>query len=258
MVELARCHAALLLLLLACAPAEREPIAPAPPVSAPTLAPRPTTSVLAPALQVCERGMVVADDGSVDDFEDGDSQALLIGGRSGYWFTAVDNHGSTVEPKGELRPIDGGPSASKRAVRVVGRTMPELPAWGAVTGLSWQPDNRPYDGSKYAGVSFWAKVGPTSAGTFRLKLSDVNTHPVGGVCRDEPGGCWNHFGADLRLTSEWKKYELAFADLTQEAGWGQPRPPALSAHQLVSLDFSVPRGQEFELWIDDVKLLRCQ
>lgn len=248
------------LFVVACAPPEREPIAPAAtPASAVQPAPAAATPApsAAPLPQSCERGMTAAPDGGLDDFEDGDSRAILVGGRSGYWFTAADNHGSTIEPKGQLLPSPGGPGASKQAARVVGKTLPDLPAWGAVMGVGFLPDNRLYDASKYAGVSFWAKVGPSSTTQVRLKLSDVNTHPAGGVCRDEPGGCWNHFGKDLSLSTGWQEYRVAFAELAQEAGWGNPRPMALSAQQLVSLDFSLPRGHEFELWVDDVKLLVC-
>ena len=36
-------------------------------------------------LNVCRAGIRVADDGAIDDFEDGNNQINLEGGRDGYW-----------------------------------------------------------------------------------------------------------------------------------------------------------------------------
>jgi hypothetical protein len=152
-------------------------------------------------------------------------------------------------------PTEGGAAGSKKAARVTGKTAPEQAAWGAVLGVELVQDKGRYDASKYAGVSFWAKVGDKSGKSFRFKASDVNTHPAGNVCKE---ACWNHFGSELALSTEWKEYAIAFADLRQEQGWGDPQPPSLTVSQLLSLDWAIPRGQEFDLWIDEVQLLPCQ
>jgi hypothetical protein len=244
---------------LGCASPDKAPIAPAAP--APTSAPvaAPVAAPAAPAapapLKRCANGTVAAADGLIEDFEDGNNQSVEQGGRGGYWFTAVDTAGSSIAPQGEFKPSDGGANGSKLAGRVSGKTAPEPAAWGAGFGASFLRDNQLYDASRYAGVSFWAKVGGKSDKTFRLKISDVNTHPAGKVCSD---GCWNHFGSELTLSTEWKEYTIAFADLKQEEHWGNPRPPSLTSNQLVSLDWTVPRGQDFDLWIDDIKLVDCK
>ena len=250
---------------LACAPADKAPIAPAAPTPAPApepasasgAAPAPAAAVPAAAapLKRCENGTRAADDGSIDDFEDGNNLSLEQAGRGGYWYTTADTAGSSIAPQGDFKPSDGGAGGSKLAGRVSGKTAPEQAAWGAVFGVGLRRDNQLYDASKYAGVSFWAKVGAKSGKTFRFKVSDVNTHPAGKVCSD---GCWNHFGSELTLSTEWKEYTIAFSDLKQEEYWGNPRPPSVTANQLVSLDWTVPRGQEFDLWIDDVKLVDCK
>jgi hypothetical protein len=248
---------------IACAPANKAPIAPAapPPASAAVAAPAPAAPAapVAPAapapLKRCANGTVAAADGLIDDFEDGNNQSAEQAGRSGYWFTAVDTAGSSIAPQGELKPSNGGANGSKLAGHVSGKTAPEQAAWGAVFGVGLLRDNQLYDASKYAGVSFWAKVGGKSGKSFRFKVSDVNTHPAGKVCTD---GCWNHFGSELTLSTEWKEYTIPFTDLKQEEYWGSPRPATVTSNQLVSLDWTVLRGQEFDLWLDDIKLVDCK
>jgi endoglucanase len=247
---------------LGCAPSEKAPIAPdAPPAVAPVAAPGVETAPAAPvsaAPKACTGKPSAAADGLVDDFEDGNNRSAEVAGRGGWWYTAADNAGSTISPQGNFAPSDGGAAGTKKAAHVTGKTASEQAAWGAVFGVGLLQDNRLYDASKYAGVSFWAKAADKSGKTFRFKVSDVSTHPAGKVCKEDAGGCWNHFGTELTLTSEWKEYTIAFADLRQEEGWGNPHPASLSVNQLLSLDWTMPRGTEFDLWVDEIKLVECQ
>ena len=41
-------------------------------------------------------------------------------------------------------------------------------------------------------------------------------------------------------------------------GWGEPRPATLAAQHVMSLDWSVSPGQDFDIWVDDVKLIDCK
>ncbi|MDP9001239.1 MAG: hypothetical protein M3O46_14150, partial [Myxococcota bacterium] len=59
------------------------------------------------ALKACNGATRAADDGLIDDFEDGDNQLVKIGGRDGYWFTSHDEKGSTIGPN-TLKMADGG------------------------------------------------------------------------------------------------------------------------------------------------------
>jgi hypothetical protein len=96
-------------------------------------------------------------------------------------------------------------------------------------------------------------VGPSSTRAVRFKIGDSRTHGQLGTCK----ACWNHFGKDLTLTTDWLEYEVLFAKTTQGEGWGDPRPLALEPTELASLDWSIPPGANFDLWIDDVALLTC-
>jgi hypothetical protein len=266
MAMIAKClvvvTAGLSALLVGCAAQQPAPApAPAPEAAPPTTvqmgqapAAQPVSIALVP-LKACAGETVAAADGLVDDFEDGNGQVALLGGRSGYWYSAADPKGSTISGAGAFAPSDGGASGSKKAAHATGKTATGDGAWGATFGFSFIPDNGVYDVSKYAGISFWAKAGDKSTKNVRFKVGDANTRPEGKVCTS---ACWNHFGQDLTLTTDWKQYTFKFADLKQQDGWGDPRPATLAAQHVMSLDWSINAGQDFDIWVDDVKLIDCK
>lgn len=258
MAKFAKCLATCgVLTLAACGGHGTAPVAPFPSPAASAASAPGGGPAAAVALKVCTGGVAAASDGLVDDFEDGNGQGAPQAGRGGYWYTAADPKGSAISPSGEFTPGEGGAAGSKKSAHVSGKTAAGDGAWGAGFGLSLLPDNQIYDASKYAGVSFWAKAGDKSTTSVRFKVADVNTRPEGKVCK-EPGGCWNHFGTDLTLSKEWKEHSIKFTDLKQQEGWGDPRPPALTANQAMSLDWSVSGGQEFDVWVDEVKFIDCK
>jgi len=231
-------------------PAPSTPSTPATPATPPP-ATTPTTEA---KLAACNGKLVPAEDGSVEDFEDGDSQIKQLAGRNGYWWTAHDELGSTFTlPQGQLAPSDGGAESTK-AVHVTGKTAAGgSNAWGVEFGTNWvNAKGGLYDASKYAGLSFKAKAtGATKS--VRVSLGDVNTHADAGVCKT----CWNHFRKDFQLTEDWQTHTLSFAELKQRPGWGDPSPPALTADKLVALSFALEGGKDFDVWVDDIVLLSC-
>ena len=212
-------------------------------------------TVLARAgIKICAPGATrPADDGDLDDFEDRNNQLTPLSGRDGYWWTKKDDKGSTAEPR-VLGPSPGGADGSARAMHVWGRTAAGDGAWGAGIGVNFSTHG-PYDAERYAGISFKARVGTDdSTRHVRFKIGDVDTHQDGGICTE----CWNHFGKDLDLTTEWKEYKVLFASAKQEDGWGKPRPPAVLPGKLISIDWSIGTGQIYDLWLDDIMFLDCQ
>lgn len=202
--------------------------------------------------KVCSSaGTRPADDGLIDDFEDNDTQVAKVADRSGYWFTSADPGGSTIDPA-PLKPADGGADGSSKALHLSGQTASGSGAWGALWGANLVGDGV-YDASMYAGIAFKAKMGGASTNRVRFKVADINTHPDGGVCKN----CWNHFGKDIALTPDWKEYKISFAEMKQEAGWGDPYP-AVVPSKLFALNWSVGPGQAFDVWIDDVHFLDCK
>ncbi len=200
-------------------------------------------------LNVCRAGIRVADDGAIDDFEDGNNQLSLEGGRDGYWYTAADPMGSTVE----MVVQEGGAGGSEESLHITGVTVTgdESKAWGAQVGAMFAGKG-PYDGSKYAGIVFKARA--AKAGQVRFNIGDINTHLEGKIC----GTCWNHFGKTLSLTPEWKEYRILFTDTRQMDGWGQPRPAAITPKKLYNLEFKIGPGQTYDISVDDVAFLACR
>ena len=200
----------------------------------------------------CTGPAVPAPDGLIDDFEDGNTRVAQIEGRGGYWFKSTDPAGSFFGPA-DLGPVEGGRNGGL-VLHPVGKTVPPSDeAWGAILGGNFSSEGL-YDASKYSGISFWAKVGENSTRSIRVEVGDVNTHENGGVCTQ----CWNHFGADLTFTPEWKQYVLLFRSLRQEQGWGDPRPPNIDPSQLYSIGFKIKPGNTFEFWLDDVEFVTCR
>ena len=62
--------------------------------------------------------------GKVEDAEDKDGRIHQVDGRGGYWFTFVDQEGSTVKPTSPFMMADGGPEGSQAAARVSGNIAP--------------------------------------------------------------------------------------------------------------------------------------
>jgi len=204
----------------------------------------------------CRAGTRPADDGLIDDFEDGNNQVNVAGGRDGYWWSAHDPKGSTLAPD-PFAPSEGGADGSAMAIRATGETAVGDPtdAWGAEFGINFVSQKGGlYDASKYVGISFKARVDDKSTRMVRFKIGDVNTHPDAQMCKT----CWNHFGKDMTFTPKWKEYTVLFADARQEPGWGDPRPPSITPNKLTSLDWTVKAGQTYDLWIDDVTFLDCK
>jgi hypothetical protein len=203
------------------------------------------------AIKKC-RALRAADDGSLDDLEDGNNQITKSVGRDGYWWSAADPKGSKIE----MQATEPG-AASEMAMHMVGNTVPGKPEddfWGVMLGMNFVADGLFYDASKYAGIAFKAKAGADSGRQVRFKIADLNTHKEAGICK----ACWNHFGKDVTLTTDWKEYRVSFSSAAQEPGWGDPRPLALTPSKLIALNWSVGPGQKYDIWIDDVTFLDCE
>jgi len=193
----------------------------------------------------------------IDDMESGaPNQIIVQGGRRGYWYTFVDSQGSTISPPAKQKFImsAGGHNNSAFAARFLGKISATGDPVYAGMGFSFTNPKGPYDASAYTGVSFWAKLGPGSQKTVRLKVPDVNTDPDGHVCTE----CFNDFGADLNITETWTKYTIPFAKMSQMEGWGAPLKPSIDKSKLFGMQwqFNNP-GQSYDLWVDEVSFTGC-
>jgi len=104
-----------------------------------------------------------------------------------------------------------------------------------------------YDASDYIGISFWARA----AGSLpvRFMVADGNTDADGGVCSN----CFDHFGADITLGTDWRRYTFTWWQLAQQ-GWGD-QFGVLDIQNLFAFHLQTPANQSFDLWVDDVELI---
>lgn len=190
----------------------------------------------------------------IEDAENGDSRIIFQQGRGGFLYTFADEDGSDIFPApalkgGQFRASRGGANHSQCALNFRGQLVagPEV---FAGLGLDLTAPRAAYDASRYLGVAFVARHGAGTASRVRVLLLDTNTDPAGGSCAE----CYNHFGLDLDLTSEWQSYELPFELFQQMPGWGWPRPPRVDNRRLLGLTFLVTDpGRSYDVWIDDLR-----
>src|SRR5258708_37106761 len=90
---------------------------------------------------------------------------------------------------------------------------------------------------------YWAKPGERAPAKIRFVVTDGQTDPQGKI----DNLCVSHFGKNLEIGAEWKKYTVAFADFAQ--GAGEPRFASLDAHRRFSLGWAVGEGQDFDPWL---------
>jgi hypothetical protein len=210
-------------------------------------------------LRICRSGTQPGQDGVIDDFEDGNNQMNLEGGRDGYWWPKKDDKGSTLNPE-PFAPTEGGADGSDMALHVFGVTSAgseESGSWGAGFGVNMvSGTGGTYDGSKYAGIAFKAKAGANGTPNVRFSVGDVNTHPDGHVCKGN--GCWNHFSKNFVLTSDWKPYRVLFTEMKQRPGWGDPRPAAVNSSKIIAIDWAFQGGGAYDIWLDDIQFIECK
>jgi hypothetical protein len=190
----------------------------------------------------------------IDNCEDRDDQILLRQNRGGYIYTFVDTVGSTISPtEGSFKMERPGAAGSKYAMHVKGKLAATGETFAGV-GMDLRSPRGGYNASRYKGVSFLAKTGPNATSHVRFSIPDINTDKDGKVCTE----CFNAFGIGVELTEEWTRYEVAFSELKQDAGWGNPRPPAVDASKLFNVQWQVSApGSVFDIWIDDVSFIGC-
>jgi endoglucanase len=196
-------------------------------------------------------------EGLIDDGEDGNNQNLPNDNRGGYWYTFRDKKGTTIDPvageDGGTFAMSEGGHGSQFAARFHGKIGTGAPLFGGM-GMNFIDPKGPYDASKYAGISFWAKTGDNSTPKVRLKVPDTNTDPDGGVCQE----CFNDFGGDLTLTKEWKQYIFPWKAMKQMPGWGSPRKPHVTPAKIYGVQFQVNvPSATYDIYIDDLKFI-CQ
>jgi endoglucanase len=196
--------------------------------------------------------------GIISDGESNSNQVNTIKGRGGYWYTFVDDKGSTITPTagsqgGTFTMAPGGANGSKYAAHMTGQIGGADIVYAGMA-LNFVDPKGTYDATAYKGISFWAKKGPGSTGNVRLKVPDSNTDPDGKVCT----ACFNDFGKDLQLTEAWTQYVIPYVAMSQIKGWGAPHTAGIDSSQVYGIQFQVnEKGAPFDIWVDDIQFTGC-
>jgi hypothetical protein len=236
----------------AAAPASGAAPAAGPPASS-TIDSTPIADPVANVPPTCKNGVKPAANGLIDDLEDGNAQGALQGGRDGSWFVGKGEHAVVTLPLADNKPSAGGSAGGKFGMHFTGKTD-NSDTWGAALGINFLATGKFYDASKYAGIAFKIKSSKPNTDV-RFKVLDVNTHPDGGGCSKQ---CFNAFGRELILGTEWRDVKLMWSELTQQSDWGDIRPPMIDFTKVKDLEWQLWPGVDFDVWVDDVQLLECQ
>jgi hypothetical protein len=199
----------------------------------------------------CANGTRPAADGLIDDFEAADGRPPALAGRNQTWWIAGDKSAKVKVPGNTFAAVEGGPPGSKKALHFAGTSAYE-DKWGAIVAVNFLPSGF-YDASKYAGIAFKIKAAKPNSNV-RLKMSDVASHPDGGLCTKE---CWNSFGKELVVGTDWQSVTLLWSELAQQPDWGVPRPAQITPSKIRDVEWAVYPAPEFDFWVDDIHFVQC-
>jgi hypothetical protein len=190
----------------------------------------------------------------LDDMEDGDGAIGMVARRGGVWFSFNDETEGSQLPDSDdetfvMSELVPPRSESYYAAHSQGHGFTD---WGAGIGFELY-NQKAYDLSGYAGITFWARRAPDTATALRFAVTDAATTPRGGQCPDD-SKCSDHFGIDLSLGTAFRQYKFTWQDLAQE-GWGEPHPDSVDTARVYGVRFQTDPVEKFDFWIDDIALL---
>jgi hypothetical protein len=203
---------------------------------------------------LCSEG---ADVEIIDQMEDGDGTIEMTEARGGVWFSFNDKTAGVQLPAADAEIFEMSELAPPRAgSHYAARSHGGgFTIWGAGIGFELY-NQKAYDLSRYAGISFWARRAPNTASALRFAVTDVATAPRGGQCQEyaDYSTCSDYFGRDLSLGTAFRRYSFTWQELEQ-VGWGEPHPDSVDASQIYGVRFQTEPVEEFDFWIDDIALL---
>jgi hypothetical protein len=173
----------------------------------------------------------------IDDFEDGDTRASHAG--FGSWSVNADS-ATTYSPKPFAISAHGA-LGSGRAAHLAA-SLPYADASFVLLALGTAQASG-IDLTGTVGIAFSAR------GVGRLRASLGTTDMDAAQDWDRPGKVYD-------LTPTWRRYTLRFDDPDfRQAGWGAKM--AFARDKVSGLQFSQGQNGTFDVWVDDVVLLRA-
>ncbi|HYQ46509.1 MAG TPA: hypothetical protein VER11_31285 [Polyangiaceae bacterium] len=201
----------------------------------------------------CVADIVVDPMAIIDDFEDGDITNLPpLGGRVGNWYHFSDMSEGSI---GSATPVVINRGASAKGLHETGMGYA---VWGSGVGadLAHLPTGKTtYDASAYDSVTFWARA--ESSLTLAVVMPDIDTDPVGMKCDQANTACDHHYYKTVTVGITWQRYTVAFADLVLEPGT-LPAPTRFAPEAIVSVQFRMSPGADYDLYLDDVAFLKTK
>jgi hypothetical protein len=177
----------------------------------------------------------------VDDFDDGNDANI---GDHGAWYVYPEEtkdvkikpteNGEFSEGLIRIDADNPGPAALTDNVRYFHFQGSGISEWGASAHLDLLNDESgecplPIDLSEYKGIQFYAKGDCTLRATAdTLQLSDQHT------CTPA-AECGNMYGSNVKLTGEWRLYQLPFSAMAQE-DWGLTKK--FDAKSIIGITFT--------------------
>lgn len=189
----------------------------------------------------------------IDDFEDQNLTIKASDTRGGVWYLFDNGTTGTTGPKPLAVAANSGapPALGDYALHITATGFTgTADSVGSGLGVDFRNQRKVYDGSKFAGIRFWAKVGAAGKNTIhRVQIADATTDKAGGKCSTAAGKlCDDHFGIAETFTTTWAQYTVRFDKLTQ-LGWGNPGD-ALDTAELYGLQITAAPKLEVDLWLD--------
>ncbi len=206
----------------------------------------------------CSASVSICDDLMLDNLEDGNALICQSGLRHGNWYTTGDGStGATLAPADFApTPIPGWRGTSQYAAHFAGSGFT---VWGALMGFHLDIKGlapQPYDLGGTGAIKFWMKSNaPVSIAFVMLETTPMGR---GGMCVGtfDENGCDDHFQflISAPTPNDWVEYTVPF-DALSKLGTGGTA--VWNPSRIVSINFLVPAGQPFDVWVDDVRLDYC-
>jgi hypothetical protein len=164
---------------------------------------------------------------AVDDFEDGNTQALC---GDGHWY--VSNDGTGTQNFG-LETANERPSGT-HSMRTRGLDFSD---WGAALGVDLEGSTAALDLTAYDELRFAIRAEPGFEGTISVSLLDIDD---------------THFLRPIEISSDWQELRLPLSTFLG------PDDATLDRTRVGDLQFFVAPNQPFDFWIDDLSFFRTQ
>lgn len=206
----------------------------------------------------------------LEDMEDGNDQIRLVQDdkgtlRNGYWYMYVNGKSETLEPQLDMitmtvhptgMPGPAGIVSTKGFRLLVSDVTPNDVGYGAAAAFNILNGRRPYDASRYTGISYYLRASRPM--TIRFQIVTTGTDDNGGICDKAMSKCSDHFFKEEVVGTSWNSHRGSWMEPSEFAqeGWGTPVD--FDPSQIVAIQFFVPSHvttPEIELWIDDVSFV---